>query len=187
VPQDVCHWRNAYLFDNPLRRLFHNPAKMLGAHVKQGMTVLDVGCGMGFFSIGMARLVGPEGRVHAVDLQQEMLDVLRKRATRKGIVDRIETHRCTDKNIGVTSSVDFINAFWMVHEVPDQKALLAQLRNVANPECFLLIAEPKMHVTEDDLQTTINVAEDAGWKHVGEAAVRLSISAMFTTGDVAST
>jgi cyclopropane fatty-acyl-phospholipid synthase-like methyltransferase len=38
---------------------------MLGPYVKPGMTVLDVGCGMGFFSIGMARMVGDEGRVIA--------------------------------------------------------------------------------------------------------------------------
>ena len=49
----VCPWRHAYLFDNWLRRLLHNPKKMLGAHVRPGMTVMDVGCGMGVFSIGM--------------------------------------------------------------------------------------------------------------------------------------
>ena len=186
MPHDVCHWRYAYLFDNPIRRLFHNPAKMLGAYIKNGMAVLDVGCGMGFFSIGMARLVGSEGKVHSVDLQQEMLDVLRKRATRKGVAGRISTHRCTEDAIGVTSNVDFILAFWMVHEVPNQLTLLTQLRSIASSECRLLLAEPKMHVTTSDLGTTIDLARDAGWHHVSEPAVRLSISALFTTGNAAS-
>lgn len=186
MPHDVCHWRYAYLFDNPLRRLFHNPATMLQAHVKRGMTVLDVGCGMGFFSIGMARLVGPEGQVHSVDLQQEMLDVLEKRAARRGVADNILTHRCTADSIAVKAKVDFILAFWMVHEVPNQLALFTQLRSVANSDCKLLIAEPKIHVTANDLAKTIRIAEDVGWKQAGESQVRLSISALFCTGEPAA-
>ncbi len=186
MAHDVCPWRYAHLFDNPLRRLFHNPAKMLAGHVKNGMTVLDVGCGMGFFSIEMARLVGPEGKVHSVDLQQEMLDVLRQRAERKGVDERISTHRCTAENIGVITSIDFILAFWMVHEVPNQLALLTQLRSIASKNCRLLVAEPKIHVTEKDLANTIAVAENAGWIHAGEAHVRLSVSALFTTENEAS-
>jgi len=49
----ICPWWFAYTFDNPFRRFFHNPEKMLGSYVSRGMTVLDVGCGMGFFSIGL--------------------------------------------------------------------------------------------------------------------------------------
>ena len=78
----VCTWWIAYTFDNPLRKLFHNPGKIFSDYVKEGMTVMDVGCGMGYFSIGMAKLVGANGKVIAVDLQQKMLDVLRRRAER---------------------------------------------------------------------------------------------------------
>ncbi len=71
----ICPWWYAYTFDNPLRHLFHKPERMLAGYVKPGMTVMDIGCGMGFFSIGMARMVGEEGAVISVDLQQQMLDV----------------------------------------------------------------------------------------------------------------
>jgi 2-polyprenyl-3-methyl-5-hydroxy-6-metoxy-1,4-benzoquinol methylase len=48
--EHICPWWLAYTFDNRFRHLFHNPEKMLGSYVSKGMTALDVGCGMGFFS-----------------------------------------------------------------------------------------------------------------------------------------
>ena len=54
----VCPWWFAYTFDNPLRRLLHNPRKILGPYVKEGDTAVDIGCGMGPFTVELARLVG---------------------------------------------------------------------------------------------------------------------------------
>ena len=90
----ICPWWGGYFIDNWFRRLLHNPEKIVGPYVKPGMTVMDVGCGMGMFSIAMAKMVGAEGRVIAVDLQQKMLDVLRKRAEKAGVADRIQLHKC---------------------------------------------------------------------------------------------
>lgn len=53
--------------------------------VREGMNILDLGCGPGRFAIPLARLVGPAGKVVAVDLQQEMLDTAQKRAAQAGI------------------------------------------------------------------------------------------------------
>ena len=96
----ICPWWGGYFIDNPLRRLIHDPKKILGRYVKPGMTVMDVGCGMGLFSIAMAKIVGDQGRVIAVDLQQQMLDTLRRRAERAGVGDRIETHKCEQNRLG---------------------------------------------------------------------------------------
>ena len=115
----VCPWWGGYFIDNRLRRLFHKPEEILGPYVRSGMTVMDVGCGMGLFAIAMARLVGPDGRVIAVDLQQKMLDVLRKRAAKAGVGDRIDTHRCQANALEVAEPVDFALAFYSAHEVPD--------------------------------------------------------------------
>jgi 2-polyprenyl-3-methyl-5-hydroxy-6-metoxy-1,4-benzoquinol methylase len=90
----VCPWWLAYTFDNPLRKLFHKPRIMLAPYVKEGMHVMDVGCGMGFFSIGMAKLVGDNGKVFSVDLQSKMLEITEKRARRAGVDRRIFIHRC---------------------------------------------------------------------------------------------
>ena len=90
----VCPWRHAYWFDNALRRFVYRIDGMFGPYVKPGMTVMDVGCGMGFNAIGLAKIVGEQGRVIAVDLQPEMLEVLRRRAERAGVAHRIRTHQC---------------------------------------------------------------------------------------------
>ncbi len=118
--QHGCTCWIAYPFDNPIRKLIYNTHKILGDYIKEGMTVMDVGCGMGYFSIGMAKLVGADGKVIAVDLQQKMLDVMLKRARRSGVANRIIPHRCEADTIGIGKPVDFMLAFWMVHEVGDK-------------------------------------------------------------------
>ena len=114
----VCPWWGGYFIDNPLRRLLHHPENTLVPHVQPGMTAMDFGCGMGLFSIAMAKLVGDGGRVIAVDLQQKMLDVLQKRAAKAGVADRITTHRCTAVSVGRSEPIDFALAFYSAHEVP---------------------------------------------------------------------
>jgi 2-polyprenyl-3-methyl-5-hydroxy-6-metoxy-1,4-benzoquinol methylase len=66
----VCSWKHAFALDNPIRRLIHNPQKILGRYIKAGQTVLDVGCGPGTFSLAMAKMVGELGKVIAVDVQE---------------------------------------------------------------------------------------------------------------------
>ena len=105
----------------------------MGSYVQEGMTAMDVGCGMGHFSIGMANLVGKSEKVIAVDLQQKMLDVMLKRVRRAGVADRIIPHRCETGNIDVSETADFILAFWMVHEVANQKDFFNQLKSVLAP------------------------------------------------------
>ena len=86
----VCpHWVG-YLLINPLRKLFENPNKILGPFVQEGMIVLEPGCGMGYFTLPLARMVGPKGRIVAVDIQPKMLSGLRRRAQKAGLLSRIE-------------------------------------------------------------------------------------------------
>src|SRR5210317_1364305 len=106
----VCPWWLAYTFDNPLRRLIHSPKKILCDYVKEAMTVMDVGCGMGYFTLGLAELVGDAGKVIAVDLQQQMLDIMLKRATRKSVEHRIIPQLAAPASISVKTPVDFILA-----------------------------------------------------------------------------
>ena len=69
----VCPWWLGYLLASPLRRLMQDPVKVVAPYVREGMTVLEPGPGMGFFTLELARLVGPSGRVVAVDIQPRML------------------------------------------------------------------------------------------------------------------
>ena len=175
----VCTWWHAYTFDNDLRGLFHNPAKIFGPYIKPGMTVLDVGCGTGFTSNGLARLVGEGGRVIAVDLQEQMLDVLERRARKAGVAGRIRRHHCRVDHIGIADQVDFANAFWMVHEVPGQGELFRQLHDCLKPGGKLLLAEPRFHVSEQAFQATVEAAEAAGLAAAGQPRVRFSRAVVF--------
>ena len=174
----VCPWWLAYTFDNPVRRLIHKPQKILGNYVREGMTVMDLGCGMGHFSIGMAGLVGSTGKVIAVDLQQNMLDIMSKRARRACLDDRIIPHLCRADAIDIDESVDFILAFWMVHEVPDQNQFFKQLTLLLAAEGKILIAEPKMHVTAQDLEKTVEIAHSCGLQCIENPDIRFSHAAL---------
>jgi 2-polyprenyl-3-methyl-5-hydroxy-6-metoxy-1,4-benzoquinol methylase len=174
----VCTWWMAYTFDNPLRRLIHKPQKVLGDYVRPGMTVMDLGCGMGHFSVGMAGLVGGTGRVMAVDLQQKMLDVMERRAQRAGLADRIFPHRCQADDIGIAEPVDFILTFWMVHEVPDQNIFFKQLQSLLTAEGQILIAEPKMHVSAEDLNRTLEIAQSRGLHCIAKPKLSFSHTAL---------
>lgn len=170
----VCPWWLCYSFDNPLRRLFQDPERLLAPYVKPGMTVVDIGCGMGYFTIGLARLTGPEGKVIAVDLQQQMLDALGRRSRRAGLADRIVLHRCSKTSLGVEESVDFALAFWMAHEVPDQPRFFGEILALLKPRARLLIAEPKYHVGRKQLEQTMAVSRNAGFRILEAVPVALS-------------
>ena len=173
----VCPWYMAYLFDNPVRHLIHDPEKILGSYVKPGMTVLDIGCGMGFFSLGMARMVGPGGRVISLDLQTMMLKILEKRAINGGLSDRIETRLVGDGRFPVEIPVDFALCFWMVHEIQDQVLFLRELSQALKPGAYVLIAEPAMHhVKLEDLEKTIRIAEEEGFSVTERPRIRMSLS-----------
>lgn len=175
----VCPWWMAYTFDNPLRHLFHKPEKLLAPYVQEGMTVMDIGCGMGFFSLGMARFVGDDGRVFSVDIQQKMLDVLKKRARKAGLLHRIQLVKCKPEAINVETRADFILCFWMVHEVPDSVAFFEQLRRHINPNGKLLIAEPKNHVSDDDFEQSLHLVQETGFKLSDRPKISMSKAALF--------
>jgi ubiquinone/menaquinone biosynthesis C-methylase UbiE len=170
----VCPWWLAYTFDNPLRRLFQNPDRILGEYVRPGGTVLDIGCGMGYFSLSMARLVGTKGKVIAADLQPQMLKVVMRRAERAGVQSRIQTHLSRPDSLGVNELADFVLAFWMVHEVGDKAAFFREVREVMKPEARFLVAEPKMHVTATEFQKTGAIARQAGLVASEEPEIRFS-------------
>ena len=174
----VCPWWLAYTFDNPIRKLFQEPRKILAPYVKKGMRVMDVGCGMGFFSIGMARLIGDKGRVFSVDLQSKMLETTARRARRAGVDQRIELHQCTPDHLGSEEDVDFILAFYMVHEVNDQSDFFRQLQSCLRPDGRILIAEPRFHVSRADFRKTIEIARSQGLQVCEQPSIRFSHAAL---------
>jgi len=176
----VCPWWLAYTFDNPLRRLIHNPVTIFDGLVRPGMTVMDVGCGMGYFSIGMAKLVGDSGRVIAVDLQQQMLDIMQKRAARAGVANRIEPHLSEADRIDLSSRIDFILAFWVVHEFPDPASFFRKAAALLKPEGRLLYSEPPFHVSTVKYNAIMNTALASGFKKVKDLDISFSRAALLS-------
>ena len=109
--EHVCPWWCCFTFDNFLRKLFHNSEEILRPYIVEGNTVLDIGPGMGYFSIPLARLVGKKGKVIATDIQPEMLKAVQKRAKKAGVEKQIITHLCKADSLGLNIQFDFILAF----------------------------------------------------------------------------
>jgi ubiquinone/menaquinone biosynthesis C-methylase UbiE len=181
----TCPWWLAYTFDNPLRRLLHDPVAILRGLVGPGQTAIDIGCGMGYFTLALARLVGPEGRVIAVDLQKQMLRRVKRRAEGEGLLSRIRLHQCRPDSLGFNDAADFILGFWMVHEVKDRAAFLREVRSLMKQHARFLVAEPVLHVSAADVQKTIDLARAAGLEPCGNPQVRMSRAVLFKLADQA--
>ena len=177
----VCPWWIGWILDNPIRRLIHNPEEILGGYIERGQTVLDIGCGSGTFTLALAKMVGEKGKVIAVDAQEEMLQMVRKKAAKEGLQSRIITHKSGQNSIGISDKVDFALAFYMVHEVPDVKAFLKEIARLLKPNGKLLIVEPKIHVSASSFKNTLEAAKLAGLKPISEPKIRLSRSMLFST------
>jgi ubiquinone/menaquinone biosynthesis C-methylase UbiE len=140
-----------------------------------------MGCGPGFFSIDMAKMVDEEGRVIAVDLQAHMLEKVRKKAARHGVLERMAFHQCESDTIGLRGKADFILAFYMVHETPDPFAFLCETKELLKNNARLLIVEPRMHVTRSMFDTLCEEAEKAGLKVIDFPKRKGGRSALFGT------
>jgi len=183
MAHDVCPWWIGYFLVNPLRRLLQDPAKILAPWVREGMTVLEPGPGMGFFTLEIARRVGPSGRVVAVDLQPRMLAALRRRAARAGVADRIDAREARPDALGVedlAGKVDLVLAFALVHELPDAERFFAEVRATLAPGARVLVAEPAGHVEGADFEESMAAAGRAGLRREPGPVVRRSITAVLT-------
>ena len=181
MARHVCPWWIGYLLLSPVRRWGQHPSKVFGPFVERGMTVVDVGCAMGFFTIDLARQVGEEGRVVAVDLQPRMIRTLERRARRRGLGHRIEARVCSEESLGIedlAAAVDFALAFAVVHEVPGEADFMRQLRAVLRPTGRLLVAEPAGHVTAEAFDTSLAAAAVAGFEIISRPKIRRSHAAL---------
>ena len=175
----VCPRWLCFTFDNYFRRLIHKPERIVKAYIREGDRVLDVGPGIGFFTIPMAQMVGDRGQVIAADIQEEMLAAINKRAVRAGVQERITLQRVSSDLNEVDGSFDFILAFWMAHEVPDQLKFFARLHALLNDDGRFLMVEPKLHVGKNRFSAAVRSAEAAGLRFVDHPDITLSMSALF--------
>ncbi|MCU0848462.1 MAG: class I SAM-dependent methyltransferase [Spirochaetes bacterium] len=170
----VCPAEHAGALDLNIRRLFHDPGKMLKPYIREGMTVLDLGCGPGFFTMEMARLAGKSGKVTAADLQEDMLKILRKKIDGAGLADTVRLHKCGSDGTGLSVENDFILVFYMLHEVPDQEAFLREIRTLLKRDGKALIVEPKFHVSKNDFVKVKDMIRRTGFEIIEEPGVFFS-------------
>ena len=156
--------------DSRLRRFIYRPGRLAERYVKPGNRVLDFGCGPGFFTREFAKVAGDTGLVIAVDVQEEMLRLLREKLGPEGLLPRIRTHRCEPDTLGLSperdGSIDAAFAIFVVHEVPDPGRLFREVAALLVPGGILFISEPPFIVSGREFRATISRAEQAGLRLV---------------------
>lgn len=158
--------RAAHL-DTPMRRRLYHPERLAERFVKPGDRVLDFGCGPGFFTREFAKRVGESGRVYAVDLQEEMLKIVRGKMESEGLQLRVVTHQCRPDSINLppdlAGTFDAAFMIFVVHEVPDPAKLFGEIRTILKPGGTLFFSEPPIVVPGGEFRGKIALLEKTGF------------------------
>jgi SAM-dependent methyltransferase len=181
----VCPWWLGYLLACPLRRFSQDPAAILSPYIREGMTVLEPGPGMGFFTLELARRVGASGRVVAVDIQPKMLAGLRRRLAKRGLLERVDARLVAPDSLGLADlagAVDFALAYAMVHELPSAESFFAEVAASLKPGAQVLLAEPRGHVKLPRFEAELKAAAQAGLRVIGHPSIWRSHTAVLTKG-----
>jgi ubiquinone/menaquinone biosynthesis C-methylase UbiE len=177
----VCPWWMGYLLASPIRKWRQDPARILAPYVRPGMTVLEPGPGMGFFTLEAARLVGSSGRVVAVDVQPRMIEALKRRARKAGLADRIDARAVPANSMelgGLDGAIGFVLAFAVVHEMPSAAAFFQEAARAMRPGAALLLAEPAGHIGKEEFEEEIAAAKEHGLSVIDRPPLKGSIAAL---------
>jgi ubiquinone/menaquinone biosynthesis C-methylase UbiE len=154
----------AHALESRLRLLFQDPGRILKKYIRPGMTVLDLGCGTGYFTLTIAGLLEKKGKVIATDVQQGMLEILKQKLQGSELRDMVQICNNPENSLGVKEKVDFIFAFYSFHEMRYIDDIILNLKEILKPGTKILISEQKFHVTKDSFNTIIQKMEKAGFE-----------------------
>ncbi len=162
-------WWFMELFDRTLRPLLCNAQSLVAPHVRPGQRVADIGCGAGYFSVALSRLVGPQGEVVLVDVQPEMLARAQARSRRDHrATARLTTVLAEADGYVPAGHLDFALLSWMLHEVEDVPGLWRGLAGALAPGGRALVIEPHWHVSRAQFEAELAPATALGLTRVDQ-------------------
>ena len=182
-PHTVHPVSRAGHLDSGFRRVLYRPDRLAGKYIQPGDRVLDFGCGPGFFTREFARRVGENGTVYAVDLQEGMLDLLRKKLGPEGLLPRIHAHQCKPDSINLPADLagtfDVAFAIFVVHEVPDPGHLFREIASLLKTGGTFFYSEPPIVVSGREFADHLAEAEEAGFTQTSRSLYFVNRAALF--------
>jgi ubiquinone/menaquinone biosynthesis C-methylase UbiE len=125
-----------FAHDNLIRKLFEPPQRLVEPYVSNGQMVADLGCGPGYFTVALAELVGPQGRVFAVDSDEKAIRALKMKADGRGC-HNIEAHASSASDLSFIKdgSVDFVLANGLLCSMAPQQheSAVNEIRRILKP------------------------------------------------------
>lgn len=171
------------LLDHPWRLRYRKPLETLGNFgFTPGMTVLDLGCGTGAFTVEMAQLVGASGQVHAVDLQEPLLRQAQQRVQTAGLQARVHFHHCGAYQLPLeTNSVDLAIVIATLSQIPNRSAALHELYRVLKPGARLAISEELPDPAYVPPQLMRRWLTIAGYRFIGQSGAAFCYNQLYIT------
>ena len=138
----TMHFSGAGWLTRPTREQEEEPLKLLNSlKIQPGQSICDFGCGNGFHSLQLAKRVGAKGAVHAVDIQPEMLEMLRERAGPRGL-ENITPILATEDESGLApGAFDMVLMVDVYHELANPAEILAAVHKSLKPDGRLVLVE----------------------------------------------
>ena len=162
------------LLDAPDRDLWQRPDQIMDAMgIADASVVADIGAGSGWFTIRLARRVGPQGKVYAEDVQKEMIAAIRRRVTREGLANVEAVLGLNNDPRLPANALDAILVVDAYHEVENRVAMLASLARALKPQGRIGVVDFKLDGTGPGPSPDERVSPDAVVKDAAEAGLRL--------------
>jgi len=161
----VFPWWAGYLLINPLRKISLNPEEILKNYIDRGMKIIDAGCAMGFFSLPMAKLAGHEGKVICIDPQKQMLNALKRRASKAGLSRSIDARLCTFDSLMIgdlSGQIDLAFAFAVLHETRDEKKFISEISSTLKSGSIFIFGEPHV-VSWKEFDSSLALIKESGF------------------------
>lgn len=134
------------LFSHKIARMFEPPKKFVEPYIESGQVVADLGCGPGYYSLHMAKILGPEGKVYSVDSDERVINALKTKAEKQGY-QNIEAHTSSASNLSFIEdgSVDFIFANGLLCCVApqDADATISEIKRILKPDGLAFLSAAK--------------------------------------------